>query len=70
MKWPSLVLAAALALLSNACEMHKASELEEEPHHEKTPAGHKEGAATENAGKANAGEATPGEAPKFFPEKK
>ena len=71
MKWPSIVLICALALLSNACEQHKASELEEETHGSEAHAEKKEGATAESADKEKkAEEGKPGEAPKFFPEKK
>jgi hypothetical protein len=69
MKWPSILLICALALLSNACEMHKASELEEEAHGSEAHAEAKEGAPAESAEK-KAEDGKPGEAPKFFPEKK
>jgi len=66
MKWISIPTICALALLTNACEMHKASELEEEPAgaeaHEKAEAKESPEKKTE--------EGKPGEAPKFFPEKK
>jgi hypothetical protein len=67
----SIVLLAVLALLCNACEKHKASELEEEPGHEAAAAEHKEGAPAEaKPEEKKAEEGKPGEAPKFFPEKK
>ncbi|MGB8166094.1 MAG: hypothetical protein WCF18_01290 [Chthoniobacteraceae bacterium] len=69
MKWPSILLVVALALLSNACEMHKASELEEESHGSEVHAEKKEAATAESAEKKTE-EGKPGEAPKFFPEKK
>jgi hypothetical protein len=69
MKWPSIVLICALALLTNACEMHKASELEEVTHGSETHAPTKEGVHAGSAEK-KAEEGKPGEAPKFFPEKK
>ena len=68
MKRLSVILIGALALSFNACEMHKASELAEEPQHEEAGAV-REGAAAEHGDKEK-GEAKPGEAPKFFPEKK
>lgn len=64
MKWSSVLLICALALLSNACEQHKASELAEE----KPGAEVQHGATAEKEKKAEEGK--PGEAPKFFPEKK
>ena len=71
MKWSSVLLICALALLSNACEQHKASELEEEKHGTEAPAEAKHGAAAESPDKEKkAEEGKPGEAPKFFPEKK
>ena len=71
MKWPSIVIIFALALLSNACEMHKASELAEEKPGSEEAAATKEGAPAESADKEKKAEdGKPGEAPKFFPEKK
>jgi len=72
MKWYSVLLVCALALLSNACEMHKASELEEPS---AGPAELKEGSTAVNPDTAKrdekkADDGKPGEAPKFFPEKK
>ena len=69
MKWSSILLICALALFSSACEMHKASELEEESHPTEAHAEAKESAPAEGAEK-KAEEGKPGEAPKFFPEKK
>ncbi len=63
MKWPSVLLVCALALLSHACEQHKASELEDAHGHSAGPAEHK-------AEEKKAEDGKPGEAPKFFPEKK
>ncbi len=69
MKWSSILLIFAFAFLANACEMHKASELEEETH--ATGAHAKEGAPAESTDKEKKAEdGKPGEAPKFFPEKK
>lgn len=75
MKRLPLLLVCALALLGNACEMHKASELEDAPHHDQAHAEQKAGTTADQPEKAKseekkAGEAAPGEAPKFFPEKK
>lgn len=70
MKWFSVFLICALAFFSNACEMHKASELEEESNSAEAHAEPKDGAAAESSDKAKAEDAKPGEAPKFFPEKK
>jgi hypothetical protein len=67
MKKLSVIVLGALALSFNACEMHKASELADEPKQEEGAA--KESAAAEHGDKEK-GEAKPGEAPKFFPEKK
>lgn len=66
MKRFSVIVLAALALSFNSCEMHKASELEEEHAEAASP---KEGAAAEPADKEKT-DGKPGEAPKFFPEKK
>jgi hypothetical protein len=83
MKWFSVILIGALALLSNACEKHPASQLPEEgvtafgehaagheagEKHDTAPAA--EPAAAKPESPAPAGETKPGEAPKFFPEKK
>jgi hypothetical protein len=65
-----IVLLAALALLCNACEMHKASELEEEHGHGGAPAEHKDTTAGHKAEEKKTEDGKPGEAPKFFPEKK
>jgi len=76
MKWFSVLLVGALALLTNACEMHKASELEEEPAGgAEASAELKEGSTAVNPDTAKATEkktddGKPGEAPKFFPDKK
>jgi hypothetical protein len=75
MKRLSLSLICALALLSNACEQHKASELEEEPHHDAAKAERHEGTTAEHPQKEKheeqkTEETKPGEAPRFFPEKK
>lgn len=71
MKRFSILLIGALALLSNACEMHHASELEEEHGHGDAPAEHKSGAAAEEKHEEKKTEdGKPGEAPKFFPETK
>jgi hypothetical protein len=73
MKRLPFLLLCVLALLVNACEMHKASELEDQ-HHDQA-AEHPPGAAAGHAepgkgGEKKAEEGKPGEAPKFFPEKK
>ena len=68
MKWSSLLLICALALLSNACEQHPASELE--GGHGGSAAEHSEAAGAHQAEEKKAEDAKPGEAPKFFPEKK
>ena len=67
MKWSSILLICALALLSNACEQHKASELEEEKHGAEVQPG-ATAASPDKEKKPEEGK--PGEAPKFFPEKK
>lgn len=69
MKWSSILVICALALLSSACEMHKASELEEESHTTETHAEAKESAPADGAEKKT-DDGKPGEAPKFFPDKK
>lgn len=71
MKWPSVLLVCALALLSNACEKHPASELEDTKHGAEAHApAHEPAAAASHDKDKKAEEAKPGEAPKFFPEKK
>lgn len=69
MKRLPFLLLCALALLVNACEMHKASELPAE-HGKGEVAAEEHAAAPQPAGEKKAEEAKPGEAPKFFPEKK
>ena len=66
----SIALLAVLALICNACEMHKASELEDEHGYGGAPAEHKEAAAEHKAEEKKGEDGKPGEAPKFFPEKK
>jgi hypothetical protein len=73
MKWFPVLSICALALFSNACERHPASELPKEfsegAHEEKkAPEGRQETGKPAPA-KPDA-EAKPGEAPKFFPENK
>jgi hypothetical protein len=73
MKRLSLSLACALALISVACEKHKASELDEEPAHETAKSEHAEGTVApqpEKSVETKPDEAKPGEAPRFFPDKK
>jgi hypothetical protein len=75
MKWSSALLICALALLTNACEQHKASELEEETHGHPGEVEHTDGRSSTDPAKVKHGEGkieeTKGaDAPKFFPEKK
>jgi hypothetical protein len=67
MKWLSVLTVCAVAFLSNACEMHKKSELVEESHGGEA---HAAPAAEHEEAKPAAEEGKPGEAPKFFPDKK
>lgn len=69
MKWFSILSLGALALLSNACEKHAASELPAEVLGE----AHAEAAPAPDVKPAENATATPapeGAAPKFFPETK
>ena len=78
MKWFSVILIASIALLSNACEKHPASQLPAEnatafgPHaagqHGGAPSA--EHAVAKPETPTQTGEVKSGEAPKFFPEKK
>jgi hypothetical protein len=70
MKWPSILLVGVVALLSNACEQHPASELEGGHGAEAHAAPHAGAPAPAHAEEKKAEEAKPGEAPKFFPDKK
>jgi hypothetical protein len=77
MKWFSvLFLAAVIAVFSNACEMHPASQLppeEEVPgeaHSEAVKAEAQAAPETAPSEAAKPPAATPGEAPRYFPEKK
>ncbi len=70
MKWPSILLVCAVALLSNACEKHPASELDGAHGSEAHAAPHAGAPAATHGEEKKAEEAKPGEAPKFFPEKK
>ena len=71
MKWFSILLICLLAFFTNACEMHPASELEEEHEKGEAHAEHKEGGKPEEKHEEKkAEEGKPGEAPKFFPETK
>jgi hypothetical protein len=84
MKWSSILVLSALALLVNACEKHPAAQLPPEhatafgehawsehggSKHEAKPAGEHAPVAKSEAA-APVAEGKPGEAPKFFPEKK
>ena len=76
MKWFSVLLLAVIAVFSNACEMHPASQLppeEEVPGEAHSEAVKAEVQAAPEAAPSEAAKlpaATPGEAPRFFPEKK
>lgn len=71
MKWSSIFLVVALALLSNACEKHPASELEDGAHGAGGHAAdHAAAPPASHEPEKKVEEAKPGEAPKFFPEKK
>ncbi len=70
MKWPSILLVCAVALLSNACEQHPAAELEGAHGAEAHAAPHEGAPPAAHAEEKKAEDVKPGEAPKFFPEKK